>query len=74
MFKCYETILWDMIMTEARVLGYPPRLIWMILQTYKAPRTVRAYYNVSSLFVSVQGILAGCTHATTVLMIVLYRV
>eukprot|EP00959_Pyramimonas_sp_CCMP1952_P039249 821697-Pyramimonas_sp.AAC.1 len=30
-FKCYETILWSMIMIEAREIGYPLRLMWMIL-------------------------------------------
>eukprot|EP00959_Pyramimonas_sp_CCMP1952_P199769 4178402-Pyramimonas_sp.AAC.1 len=62
-------------MIEApRELGYPMRLMWGALQTYMVPCTMRAYANVSSLFVSCQGILAGCAHAASVLMLVLYRV
>eukprot|EP00959_Pyramimonas_sp_CCMP1952_P383877 8044700-Pyramimonas_sp.AAC.1 len=61
-------------MNEARALDFPLRLMWMIIQTYLCPRTIRAFNNISNLFVAHQGILAGCTHVTTVLMVVLYRV
>eukprot|EP00959_Pyramimonas_sp_CCMP1952_P032316 678178-Pyramimonas_sp.AAC.1 len=74
LFRCYETILWSMVMTEARELGFPIRLMWTVLQTYMVPRTILADSNVSTLLESFQGILAGCTHATTVFMLVLYRV
>ena len=61
MLKCHATILWSMLKHEARALHYPMRVVWMIIQTYMCPRPIRAYNNLSNMFISYQGILAGRT-------------
>eukprot|EP00959_Pyramimonas_sp_CCMP1952_P288273 6027898-Pyramimonas_sp.AAC.1 len=49
----------------AYMLGYPLRLLWLVLANYQCPRVVRAWGSLSYEYVSFQGILAGCIHATT---------
>eukprot|EP00959_Pyramimonas_sp_CCMP1952_P377775 7913063-Pyramimonas_sp.AAC.1 len=58
---------------EARAVGFPLRLCWMAVQTYVQPRLVKAYGGLSYAVVSLQGILAGCSMATSMLMVLLHR-
>eukprot|EP00959_Pyramimonas_sp_CCMP1952_P224547 4695303-Pyramimonas_sp.AAC.1 len=43
------------------------------MQAYRLPRTLRAHGSESKFFVSEQGIVAGCSHTTTVLEFLLCR-
>ncbi|CAK0881610.1 unnamed protein product, partial [Prorocentrum cordatum] len=58
----------------ARELGYPMRLLWMLLQLYQQPRCIKAYGSLSSSSVAFQGVLAGCTHATYLTYLLTCRV
>eukprot|EP00959_Pyramimonas_sp_CCMP1952_P246279 5147534-Pyramimonas_sp.AAC.1 len=51
----------------------PMRLLWMLLDSYSQPRVIRAFGRWSQSFRALQGILAGCTHATTLLSFLTYR-
>ena len=73
MMKCFETVLLSSLMVEARATHFPLTLAWMCIQTYIQPRLVKAYGSVSYPVVSVQGILAGCSMATSMLMVLLHR-
>eukprot|EP00959_Pyramimonas_sp_CCMP1952_P013972 295489-Pyramimonas_sp.AAC.1 len=65
MIKCYEMIILSAVMAEAAAVGYPLRLAWMLICVYQQPRRIKGFGSVSQAFVSFQGILAGCCHATT---------
>ena len=73
MSKCFEMVRHDSLIIEARELGYPLRLLWMLLQLYCQPRRIRAYGSWSRPYLAKQGIIAGCTHATYLLYLLLYR-
>ena len=62
-----------MLLGEARAARFPMRLCWMAVQTYVQPRAIKAYGGLSNAVVSLQGILAGCSMATTLLMVLLHR-
>eukprot|EP00959_Pyramimonas_sp_CCMP1952_P210357 4402325-Pyramimonas_sp.AAC.1 len=74
MVKCFDMVSPHALMREARELGYPMRLLWMLLQLYQQPRCINAYGSLSSSFVAFQGLLAGCTHATYLIYLLTYRV
>ena len=73
LWKCFERIDPSTLMQEAQAVQYPLRMAWMLIQAYRQPRTLRAHGSASRFFVSEQGIIAGCSHATTVLEVLLYR-
>ena len=54
-------------------MGFPLGLAWMAIQSYTQPRSLRAFGSLSYSFSSSQGILAGCTLATSMLMVLLHR-
>ena len=56
------------------MLEYPLRLIWMLLALYRCPRAVQAFGSRSRDVTSYQGILAGCSHANTLMQLLLHRV
>eukprot|EP00959_Pyramimonas_sp_CCMP1952_P182510 3816662-Pyramimonas_sp.AAC.1 len=60
-------------MREAVAVPYLSRAVWMLVQSCRQPRTVRAYDSALALFQSEQGIVAGCSHATTVLEVLRCR-
>ena len=73
MWKCFETVLFPALMNEAQHMSFPLRLLWLLLETYAQPRVIRAYGCWSIPTRALQGILAGCTHATTLLTVLTYR-
>ena len=74
MFKCYECVIAFKLLAEARALGYPLRMIWMVISSYRCPRLVQAFGSLSRSVVSYQGILAGCGHANTMMHLLLHRI
>eukprot|EP00959_Pyramimonas_sp_CCMP1952_P391368 8201845-Pyramimonas_sp.AAC.1 len=73
MWKCFETVMYDALIIEARSMQFPMGLLWMLLDSYSQPRVIRAFGCSSKSFRALQGMLAGCTHATTLLSILTYR-
>eukprot|EP00959_Pyramimonas_sp_CCMP1952_P313813 6568997-Pyramimonas_sp.AAC.1 len=73
LWKCFELVSPRILLREAVAVGYSPRLTWVLIQSYSQPRTLRAHGSESSLFTSYQGIVAGCSHATTVLEVLMHR-
>ena len=73
MTKCFDMVKHDALLQEARALGYPLRLAWMLLEVYCQPRRIRAYGSNSRATVAVQGVIAGCSHATYLLYLLTYR-
>ena len=65
--------MYGALISEARLMKLPMRLLWMLLDSYSQPRVIRAFGCWSRSFRALQGILAGCTHATTLLSILTYR-
>eukprot|EP00959_Pyramimonas_sp_CCMP1952_P368043 7709840-Pyramimonas_sp.AAC.1 len=51
-----------------RQVGSPLHLGWMGIQTHAAPRRIDAVGSLSEPCVSFQGILAGCSAATSIVM------
>ena len=73
MVKCYECVNLQALLGEARATGFPLRLAWMAIQNYTQPRALRAFGSLSYSVSTSQGILAGCSLATTLLTVLLYR-
>eukprot|EP00959_Pyramimonas_sp_CCMP1952_P445419 9325834-Pyramimonas_sp.AAC.1 len=46
---------------------------WLLIQSYMAPRRVDAFGSLSEAYVSFQGMLAGCSAASSVMLAVLLR-
>ena len=69
LWKCYELVAPECLMQQAAELGFPLRLAWMCVQLYAQPRAIQAFGSVSQLCTTSQGIIAGCSHATTLLMV-----
>ena len=74
MYKCYECIIVARLLEEARALQYPLRMVWMVLCSYRCPRVVQAFGSLSAAVSTNQGILAGCSHANTMMHLLLHRV
>ena len=72
-WKCFEMVCPSILMFEGAQVGFPPRLLWMMICTYQQPRRIQAYGNVSVAIQSGQGVIAGCTHATTALVVLTKR-
>eukprot|EP00959_Pyramimonas_sp_CCMP1952_P382789 8021029-Pyramimonas_sp.AAC.1 len=47
MLKCYEPVIVERLFAEARQVGYPPRMMWMVLASYRCPRVIQAFGSVS---------------------------
>ena len=45
------------------------KFVWMCLCVYRHPRAIQAYGSLSELYTAHQGNVAGCTHATTLLLV-----
>ena len=72
--KFYEFVIHSMLLAACQDLGYPMRLAFMLVAAYQEPRTLRAYGSLSEPVVAFQGMLAGCSHATTLARVLLTRV
>ena len=59
MWKCFETVMYGALISEARLMKFPMRLLWMLLDSYSQPRVIRAFGCWSRSFRALQGILAG---------------
>ncbi|CAK0837890.1 unnamed protein product, partial [Prorocentrum cordatum] len=73
LWKAYEVVAPEAQLAEARALGFPMRLIWMLLSTYRQPRVLAAFGTTSDPFVARQGNIAGCGHANSLLMVLTLR-
>eukprot|EP00959_Pyramimonas_sp_CCMP1952_P469483 9495025-Pyramimonas_sp.AAC.1 len=73
MWKCFDTVLVAELISEARAVEYPLGLLWQLVAYYAMPRAVKAYGSLSDMIVVRQGILPGCTHATTLLTVLMMR-
>ena len=73
LWKAYEMVTPEAQLVEARALGFPLRLTWMLLSTYRQPRTLAAYDTMSRAVVSWQGNIAGCGHANSLLLVLTLR-
>ncbi len=71
--KCFERVPHDLLVTEAREVGYPLPLLRLALAAYKLPRAVAIGGVYSSLLVAERGITAGSGLATTELRVLLLR-
>ncbi|CAK0891681.1 unnamed protein product [Prorocentrum cordatum] len=73
LWKAYEMAAPEAQLVEARALGFPMRLAWMLLSSYRQPRTLAAFNTTSDLFVAWQGNIAGCGHANSLLLVLTLR-
>ena len=73
LWKAFETVAPEALMNEAIAVGYPKRLMGMLILAYREPRVLKAFQSHSTMTVALQGNLAGCSHATTCLTVLLYR-
>eukprot|EP00959_Pyramimonas_sp_CCMP1952_P335613 7027507-Pyramimonas_sp.AAC.1 len=73
MWKCVDTVKVSSLFGEAREVGFPLRLLWQLVTSYKMPRAVKAFGSISYMREVEQGILPGCTHATTLLTVLVIR-
>ncbi|CAK0805455.1 unnamed protein product, partial [Prorocentrum cordatum] len=73
LWKAYEMVAPEAQLVEARALGFPLGLAWMLLSTYRQPRTLAAFNTTSDLFVAWQGNIAGCGHANSLLLVLTLR-
>ncbi|CAK0862105.1 unnamed protein product, partial [Prorocentrum cordatum] len=68
LWKAYELVAPEAQLVDARAPGSPLRLAWVLLSTYRQPRTLAAFNTTSDLFVAWQGKIAGCGHANSLLL------
>ncbi len=69
----YETVDRDLLVEEARILGYPTCLIRASLAAYAAPRMITHGRYVSREVHPRRGIIAGCSFATTLVKVFYLR-
>ena len=72
--KAFERVPHDILLREARRLGYPLWLLRLSLATYKLSRVVRVGAVVSRLMWAIRGITAGSGLATTELRVLMIHV
>ena len=63
LWKAFETVAPEVLLQEAAAVGFPLRLMGMLLMVYREPRVLKAYQSYSEVTVAHQGNLAGCGHA-----------
>ena len=73
LWKAFETVTPAALLNEAAAVDYPLRLVGMLIMAYRQPRALKAYQSLSRTTIAHQGNLAGCSHATTCLIVLLYR-
>ena len=71
-WKCDELVDPRRLMEQAARMGFPLRLAWMSVQLYFQPRVLQAYGSATLPFASAHGIIAGCSLATTLPMVLFY--
>ena len=71
--KAFERVPHDLLVQEARAVGYPLPLLRLSLAAYALPRTVAIGGTYSSLVTATRGITAGSGTATTELRVLLLR-
>ena len=74
MINCYELVMLSAVMAEAAAVGFPLRLAWMLVSSYQQPRRIRGLGSLSRSYRSYQGTLAGCSHANSMMRVLLHRV
>eukprot|EP00959_Pyramimonas_sp_CCMP1952_P044994 940022-Pyramimonas_sp.AAC.1 len=55
MVQCFDMMSHHALMREAREMGYPIRMLWMLLQPCQQPRRIKAYGSLSCSFVAFSG-------------------
>ena len=73
LWKAYETVLPSLLWREGLAVGFPPTLLVMAIKLYCLPRVIRLCGSHSVPYVSRQGIVAGCSLATSMLRALLFR-
>ncbi|CAK0838396.1 unnamed protein product [Prorocentrum cordatum] len=73
LWKAYEMVAPGAQLVQARALGFPLRLAWVLLSTYRQPRALAAFNTTSDLFVAREGNIAGCGHANSLLLVLTLR-
>ncbi len=73
MQKCFELVPHDVLVQEARAVGYPLPLLRLALAAYRLPRSLSIGGVHSSLILAERGIAAGSGLATTELRVLLIR-
>eukprot|EP00959_Pyramimonas_sp_CCMP1952_P044498 929874-Pyramimonas_sp.AAC.1 len=49
-------------------------MMWTVLASYRCPNVIQAFGSVSRQVVTNQGFLAGCSHAITMMHVLIHRV
>ncbi|CAK0813503.1 unnamed protein product, partial [Prorocentrum cordatum] len=65
--KAFDMARPSQLFREGCLLGYPPRMLYMLLKMHAQPRSLKGYGTFSDMVQVDQGILAGCTHAVCML-------
>ena len=73
LWKAFETVAPMVLLREAEALGYPMRLMAMLLKAYRQPRAIKAFGSFSKMVIAHQGNVAGCSHAATALVVLMTR-
>ena len=73
LWKAYETVLPGILLREGLASGFPPTLLVMAIKLYRIPRVLKLLGALSLPYFSKQGIIAGCSLATSLLRALLYR-
>ena len=69
LWKAFETVPPEALMSEAERVGCPRRLMGMFMLSYREPGVLNAHQSCSAITVAHHGNLAGCSHAATCLSV-----
>ena len=73
LMKCYEMVHWGMLVNEAVNTGFSLKVLHVCLGIYMNPRVISGYASYNVPHIALQGIIAGCDHATALWRVLLYR-
>ena len=73
LWKAYETVLPSILLREGLASGFPPALLVMAIKLYMLPRVLKLFGAFSLPYKSKQGIIAGCSMATSLLRALMFR-
>ena len=71
--KFYEHVAHDVLLCEAEAVGFPPRLARAAVALYGGLRAISYKNGVSATFKASRSIIAGCSLATTMARVLLFR-
>ncbi|CAK0835143.1 unnamed protein product [Prorocentrum cordatum] len=71
--KFFDVVCPSILMFEGARAGFPPWLLRVMLCACQQPRRARAFGNASDAYQFAQGVIAGCAHATTALVVLTKR-